>query len=112
MVQVMIRLLARPHCAAKMIQAFRTLMLPLPAKRGFVSCGLYFDAYETGTIVYMEEWQKAEALDQQIQSTHYTRLLQLMEEAVGPPDLRINWITGLKGLDYVQAVRSASADSA
>ncbi|MEW6251131.1 MAG: hypothetical protein AB1716_10825 [Planctomycetota bacterium] len=33
------------------------------------------------TICYIEEWQKSQALDRQIRSNHYTRLLALIEEA-------------------------------
>ena len=45
----------------------------------------------------MEEWRTPEDLDQQIRSSHYTRLLALMEEAAEPPEFRLNWITDTRG---------------
>ena len=88
-----------------MIRTLRSLMLPLRAASGFVSCRLYQDADSPGALCYVEEWQTAEELDRQIRSSHYTRLLSLMEEAAEPPALRINWVTDVKGLDYLEAVR-------
>ncbi len=53
----------------------------------------------------MEEWRTPEELDQQIRSSHYTRLLAVMEESAEPPELRLNWITDVKGLEYLERVR-------
>ena len=35
----------------------------------------------------------------------YTRLLAIMEQAAEPPELRLNWVTDVKGLEYLEAVR-------
>ena len=74
-----------------MIQALRSLMLPLPAAPGFISCSLFQEADDANTIRYAEEWHTPEDLDRLIRSSHYTRLLALMEEAAEPPELRLNW---------------------
>ena len=107
MVQVVLGLVPGPSRVAEMIRALRSLMLPLRAAAGFVSCRLYQDADRPGALCYVEEWQTSKELDQQIRSSHYTRLLSLMEEAAEPPALRINWVTDVKGLDYLEAVRRA-----
>jgi hypothetical protein len=52
-----------------------------------------------------EEWHTSVDLDRQIRSSHYTRLLAIMEEAAEPPELRLNWVTDVKGLEYLEAVR-------
>ena len=88
-----------------MIQALRSLMLPLQAAPGFVSCRLCQEADDANTLCYAEEWHTPEDLDRQIRSSHYTRLLALMEEAAEPPELRLNWVTAVKGLEYLEAVR-------
>ena len=80
-------------------------MLPLRAAPGFLSCRLCRDAEDPNTICYLEEWCTSEELDRQIQSSHYTRLLALMEEAAEPPELRLYWVTEVKGLEYLQEVR-------
>lgn len=96
---------ARPRRAAEMVHALRSLMLPLQAAPGFVSCCLYVDAGVPDALCYVEEWQTTDDLDRQIRSSHCTRLLALMEEAAEKPDLRLNWIKDVKGLEYLEAVR-------
>lgn len=106
MVQVVLQMTARPHRTVEMIQALRSLMLPLRAASGFISCRLYVDADTPDALCYIEEWKTTEDLDRQIRSNHCTRLLALMEEAAEKPDLRLNWISEIKGLEYLETVRS------
>ena len=105
MVQVILTMVVRPRRRAEMIQALRSLMLPLQAAPGFISCHLCQEADDANTICYAEEWQTSEDLDRQIRSSHFTRLLALMEEAAEPPELRLNWVTDVKGLEYLESVR-------
>ena len=94
-----------PRRRAEIIQALRSLMLPLQAAPGFIFCRLCQEADDANTICYAEEWRTPEDLDRQIRSNHYTRLLEIMEEAAAPPELRLNWVTEVRGLDYLEAVR-------
>jgi quinol monooxygenase YgiN len=105
MVQVTLTMIAHPRRRAEMIQAVRSLMLPLQAAPGFMSCRLCQDTGDADTLCYVEEWHTAEDLDRQICSSHYTRLLAIMENAAEPPELRLSWVTEVKGLEYLEAVR-------
>jgi quinol monooxygenase YgiN len=105
MVQVMLTMLLHPRRRAEMIQTLRSLMLLLPAAPGFVSSRLCQEADDANAICYAEEWHTQEDLDRQIRSSHYTRLLELMEEAAEPPELRLSWVTDVKGLEYLESVR-------
>jgi quinol monooxygenase YgiN len=109
MVQMVLRLAARPSRSVGMSRALRSLMLGLPAASGFVSCRLYVVAGEPHSLCYVEEWQTTQDLDQQIRSSHWTRLLALMEEAVEPPAVQFQWISDVKGLEYLEGVRSSNA---
>ena len=82
-------------------------MLPLQAAPGFIACRLFKEVDEADTICYVEEWRTAYDLNRQIRTSHYTRLMSLMEGAAEPPVLRMNWITDVKGLEYVELVRGA-----
>ena len=108
MVQVILRIVTHPDSAKEMIHTLRSLMLPLQAAAGFIACRLYVDTECPEELCYVEEWQTSGQLDQQIRSSHYTRLLALMEEAAEPPGLQLNWVTAVKGLDYLEAVRLAN----
>ena len=105
MIQVVLSMVVQPRHTTEMIRTLRSLMLPLQAASGFVSCGLYLEADRPEAICYVEQWQTPEDLDKLIRSSHYTRLLALMEAAAEPPDLRLNWITDVKGLEYLETVR-------
>lgn len=105
MVQVVLQIVTQPCRTAEMVRALRSLMLPLQAAPGFVACSLHVDPDRPESLRYVEEWRTSEDLDQQIRSNHYTRLLALMEAAAEPPDLRLNWVTDSKGLEYLETVR-------
>ena len=80
-------------------------MLPLQAAPGFISCRLYQETDHANNLCYVEEWHNSQDLERQIRSIHYTRLLALIEEAAEPPDLRINDVTEVNGLEYLAAAR-------
>ena len=105
MVQVVLKMVAHPRRTVEMVRTLRSLMLPLQAAPGFGACRLYVDVDDPNAICYVEEWLTPEDLDRQIRSSHYTRLLALMEAASEPPDLRLNWVTDVKGLEYLETVR-------
>jgi quinol monooxygenase YgiN len=109
MVQVTLTMVAHPRHRAEIIQALRSLMLPLQAAPGFISCRLCQEADDPNTICYAEEWRTPEDLDRQIRSSHYTRLLGIMA-AAEPPELRLNWVTDVKGLEYLETVRLRDAE--
>lgn len=98
-------MVAPPRRAEELTGTLRSLMLPLQAEPGFVSCRLYTEAGRPEALCYVEEWATSEELDDHIRSSHFTRLLGVMEAAVEPPDLRLNWITEVKGFDYLERVR-------
>lgn len=105
MVQVTLTMVTHPQRRGQMIEALRSLMLLLPAAPGFIACRLCQDADDASILCYLEEWQSPQDLDRQIRSSHYTRLLALMEEAAEPPDLRMNSVSDVKGLEYLEVVR-------
>lgn len=104
-------IVARPECRSAIVQGLRALMLPTFAAPGLQSCRLFRDADDDNTFCYVEEWRTVADLDRQIRSTEYTRLLALMEEAAEPPQLRLNWVTDVKGLEYLAEVRLGAAAS-
>jgi quinol monooxygenase YgiN len=83
----------------------RSLTVPLWAAPGFISCRLCQNADDPKVICYMEEWHTSEDLDRQIRSSHYTRLPAIVEQAAEPPELRLDWVTDVKGLEYLESVR-------
>ncbi len=57
-------------------------------------------------ISYVEDWSSEEALREQVRSDRFSRLLELMESAMEPPQLEFELGNGTRGLDYVEEVRA------
>ncbi len=108
MVQVMLTIIVSQRRMQETMQALRSLMLPLQAEPGFVSCRLLQEVEVDNAICYLEEWLTAEDLDRSIRSNHYTRLLALMENAAEPPNFRVCWVTEIKGLEHLEAARNCA----
>ena len=104
-IQVCLYLVAKPQETAAMIRTLQSLMVLVEAEPDLVACRLYVEAADPNSICYVEEWQTSEELDRQIRSSHYARLLSVMEEAAEPPELRLSWVSDVKGLEYLAAVR-------
>jgi quinol monooxygenase YgiN len=109
MVHVALTLVARPRRVIEMLSALQSLMLPLRAAQGFVDCRLFRAVDDGNTIRYIEEWATPEDLDRQIRSSHYTRLLSIMEEAAEQPEFRMSWVEAVKGLEYLESVRQGDS---
>jgi quinol monooxygenase YgiN len=93
------------------VQTLRSLMLRVQAAAGFRSGRLMQDIERPNELCYIEEWDGSKELDQQIRSTHYTRLLALMETAAEPPEMRLCWVTDVRGLEYLAMVRLADGST-
>ena len=105
--QTTLRMKGPPTSKAEMLKAFRWLMRPARAGKGFVDCRLYLDADDADAICYEERWQTREDLEAQICSDRYTRLLTLMESASERPSLEFIRISETRGLEYVESLRAA-----
>ena len=110
MLQVMLTMVPHPGRRAEIVSALRSLMLTLQAAPGFLSCHLYQETDDSDSLCYIEEWNTREDLDRQISSNHYTHLLALMEQSAEQPKLSLNWVTDVKGLEYLATLRLCNPD--
>jgi quinol monooxygenase YgiN len=94
--------------AWRLIDALRSLMVPTRGERGCVSCQLELSSESSDPmrISYSEVWSSEEDLREQVRSERFLRLLELMENALEPPQLRFELPGGERGLDYVEEVRA------
>ena len=105
MVQMVLKLKVAPGKASDVIRALRTVMLAAQSNRGWMRAQAYRDLGDPGTLYYLEEWLTAEDAAREVRSARFSRLLELMEAAAEPPELRFQFITEVRGLDYVAEVR-------
>lgn len=108
MVQLMLRMRAKPGSSEEMVVAAQSLLRPLLQTSGCVRHELYRDAHSPDDICYLEEWGNAEELYEEIRSSRFTRLLALMEHAAEAPRFEIRYVDQSRGLDLVAELRGRS----
>ncbi len=108
MVQMTVRLTAASGRAHQLVQALDSLMRHTLEQRGCRDAHLAADVGEADAFWYCEEWDDAQALEDDIRSERFTQLLVLLETSVSPPTLEFRVFGETRGLDYVSAVRAAA----
>jgi quinol monooxygenase YgiN len=105
MVEMTLTMLVHPGRRVEVVKALRSLMRALQSARGLLACRVYVESDNPNSICYMEKWNSAEEMDEQIRSIHYTRLLSIIEAAAEPPDIQLSWVSQVRGLEYLRSVR-------
>jgi quinol monooxygenase YgiN len=59
---------------------------------------------------YVAEWATENDLRRWVRSDRFTSLLSLLESAPEPPQVRFDFVSETRGLDYVAAIRQDDAD--
>jgi quinol monooxygenase YgiN len=101
-----------PGRREEIVQVFWSLMGPVRVEAGCLGCGLYQAVSNEDVLVYAEEWETPEQLERHVRSARYERLLSIMEASIRPPVLRYHMVSGVKGLEYVEALRLGARASA
>jgi quinol monooxygenase YgiN len=105
MVQLTLKLRVTPGCVPNVIQALRAVMLAGQWHRGWMRAQSCRDLGDPGTLHYLEQWLTCEDAAREVRSARFSRLLELMEAAAEPPELQFQFISEVRGLDYVAEVR-------
>jgi quinol monooxygenase YgiN len=107
-INLVLRITARSNRVQSMIQALRSLMLPIQLDRGCGGCRLYADIDNPNALLYTEEWATQKDLEREIRSDRFTRLLSVMESSPTSPVLEFLIIPRTRGLEYIAEVRDSS----
>ena len=105
---MVLRIIADPKEVQPMIQALRSLMIPIQLDRGCRGCHLYSDIDKTDSLFYVEEWATQKDLEREIRSDRFTRLLSVMESSPTPPVLEFRFVWQTRGLEYISKVRTGT----
>ena len=68
-------------------------------------CQRTTDLGERAGLSYTEEWIHEDELKRQLRSDRFSRLAELMERATERPKIEFALPSGMRGLDYAEAVR-------
>ena len=105
MIQLLLRLTAPPGRRSETIQALRAVMLPVRLKRGTEHTHLGTEIDDHDVLLYLEEWQTVEELNEQLRSPRFAQILALMETMAEAPRLEFRFVSAVRGLDYVAEAR-------
>ena len=76
-----------------------------------MSCRIHAEIDDPDSLLYTEEWVSPQALDSQLRSERFTRLLSVMESACKPPELEFRFVSETRGLEYLAALRAETSNN-
>jgi quinol monooxygenase YgiN len=88
--------------ARELLDALRFLMLGTRLEPGCVGCSAWTDP--DWMVRYVEEWATEADMRRRVRSDRFTSLLAVVESA-SEPQVRFDFVTTTRGLDYVAQVR-------
>ena len=103
MVRMTVILVASHSRGHQRVQALRSLMTLTRLEHGCLTCTVWSDL--ESTVRYVEEWATELDLNRRMRSDPFTALLAVMEGAKEPPEVRFDFCTLSRGLDYVEEIR-------
>ena len=103
MVRLTVMLPASAHGAQELLSALRYLMGGTRVEPGCMGCSVWVDG--SSTVHYQEEWATEADARRHVRSPGFTSLLAVMESAQRPPEVRFEFVTTTRGLDFVEEVR-------
>ncbi len=108
MVRLVVALRATSARAApSLLEALRFLLLSTRSDHGCVECSAWMEP--DGTVRYTELWATEADMRRRICSDHFTSLLSVTESA-REATVQFDFVTNIRGLDYVAEVRGETAD--
>jgi quinol monooxygenase YgiN len=91
-----------------MIDILRTMENLTRSKPGCQCCCLYEQLNDTHAVLYVEQWESREVLQQHVRSSMYMRLLTAMELSSEAPEIQFHEIAETRGLEFIEETRSES----
>jgi quinol monooxygenase YgiN len=105
MVNMSLRLTASAQRQRELVTALHGLLGPTRVAAGCLGCDLYQDVENPNVLLYTESWRAQEDLDRRIRSASFKTVIGIMEAAAGPPEIQLNWVSQVKGMEYLAKVR-------
>jgi quinol monooxygenase YgiN len=89
----------------QIVDALRFLMRETRYEPGCLDCAVWTEP--DFNVHYQEEWASEADVRRRVGSDGFTSLLAVVESASEPPELRFDFATATRGLDYVAEIRGA-----
>jgi quinol monooxygenase YgiN len=103
MVRMTVVLAASHPRAHQLVLALRKMTADIRLQPGCLSCTVWSNL--DSTVRYIEEWETEPDMERRVRSDSFTALLALIDRAEEPADVRFDFHTLSRGLDYVSEIR-------
>lgn len=74
-------------------------------KSGCTHAAAYQDFENSNNIMLYEIWDTKESLHRHLSSTHYKKILALIELSITPPDIKFHSVSKVQGMELIEALR-------
>jgi quinol monooxygenase YgiN len=85
-----------------------TWVRPIELQPGCRTCRILQEASNPNAFCYQAMWETQDDLLRHLRSSHYKRLLVLMDLGDGPPVVEFHNVAQTQGLDLIERARSTS----
>jgi hypothetical protein len=107
-VELVLKIKARPKGVPAMVQALAAVMFQAWLDPACLNCQIYAETGNPQALLYVEAWATDRDLEMQIRSERFGMLLAVMETAPEAPSLEVRTISERRNLDYVRTLRLGS----
>jgi quinol monooxygenase YgiN len=101
--QARIRLAAADR--TRVLRSLSRILGPTRAMPGCVGCRLYWDNEDENTLLFIEEWTDEASLVMHLRDDGAKVLLSTLDYACEAPALRIDMLTGTRGVEFIGECR-------
>jgi quinol monooxygenase YgiN len=103
MVRLSMVLAVSPNRAPRLMDALWSLMVPTRLEPGCLLCTAWSEP--DSTVHYLEEWATEQDMQRRVRSDTFTSVLGIVEAAEKTPEVRFDFLSSTRGLDYITEIR-------
>ena len=92
-----------PSRAPRLMDALWSLMVPTRLEPGCLLCTAWSEP--DSTVHYLEEWATEQDMQRRVRSDTFTSVLGIVEAAEKTPEVRFDFLSSTRGLDYIAEIR-------
>lgn len=105
-----VRLEVSAERLGEVLQTFRSVLGPIRGTIGCLRCHLLEDVQQPNEVELVVEWKREEDFARHVRTDLFRRVLEGMELACQPPEVRIRTVEGARGMDLLRELTGV-ADS-
>lgn len=108
--EVSLRLVTPQAKRAEILDVLRTLKGPTEFSKGCRGCCILQDTEDENVLTYLAKWETEDDLTAHLRSERFRRLLPYIEMSTETPEVEIDLVDRIGGLEYLVAMLSASPE--